>query len=206
MLTAHVIDRLVNGDDAHRLIVSLADNGMVCPLPMQARLAHPAAAHGLALRRLAQLTYGSSPVSRRLVDDLLVRQNADGSFPGSADRDPLATGAVAAAFDALLADHPTDDPAVLGGVRDRALNALAGMQQDEGLFAGADDRTKQDRQLTSAFILFLLGHDDAFRAAVHFCDLMNYFDEHQASLDADTVKLLEMSRLHIEPTLHRSAA
>lgn len=206
MLTAHVIDRLIFAADTHRLVQSLADNGMVCPLPLRARLSHPAAAHGLALRRLAQLTYGPTPTSRRLVADLLDRQQPDGSFPGSSDRDPLATAAVAAAFDALLADHPLDDPAVLVNPRDRALAALAAMQQPDGTFAGPDDRTEQDRQLTSAFVLFLLGHDDAFRAAVRLADLLSYFDEHAGRLDPEITDLLEMSRPHTEPGLQLTAA
>ncbi len=194
MLTAHVIDRLVFAADTHRLIQSLADNGMICPLPLRARLAHPVTADALALRRLAQLTYGPTPTSHRLVASLLECQNTDGSYPGSADRDPLATAAVAAAFSALLGNRGQDDPAALAATRDRAIAALAGMQEADGLFGGPDDRTRQDRQLTSAFILFLLSHDDAFRAAVNFAGLLDYFDERRGRLEPETEDLVEMSR------------
>ncbi|MEZ6191253.1 MAG: hypothetical protein R3C45_08175 [Phycisphaerales bacterium] len=209
MLSVTQIQKLFNSQDHTRMITSLADNGAALPLPLQARLTQPAATAGLGLRRLTELTYGPTSLSRDMIDALLDTQLPDGSFPGQVDHDPLTTAAAAAGLAATLREQRPAPGTTPGSVPDphtaqaldHALTALAGMQDGEGLFRHGDDRTEQDRALTSAFVLFLLARLPGFREACRFADLMTWFDERADRLDEDTAQLYHMASLD-DPTRH----
>ncbi len=91
----------------------------------------------------------------------------------------LATACVAAALSRVLSEHRlyAGDP-LLTQARDRALGAIAAAQTGDGLFIDPQVRDFADRVLGAAFMLTLLGDEPAFRAAVRWADLMNWFDEH----------------------------
>ena len=199
MLSVNLIQRFTQQREFDRLLQSLADNGMVMPLPLRVRLSDgPAAPIALGLRRLVELTYGPTHMSRDLADDLLALQNPDGSFSGAEAGvpDPLATAAALAAFTRVMREHPVEQ-ARLDGPRHRALHALARMQADNGAvgFDCPADRTDAQRRLVAAFILFLLTSDSEFRSAVRFADLMSDFDDHADQLDEPTRQLWAMARL-----------
>ncbi|GAB4198032.1 MAG: hypothetical protein Kow00105_12040 [Phycisphaeraceae bacterium] len=194
MLSTQQIRKLVNSRDYARLINCLADNGTTLPLPLQARLSHPVPALGLALRRACELSYGPTPMIREMVHELLVSQNPDGSFPGSTDRDPLATAAAAAGLAAVVREQPVPDPE-LAVALDQALAALASMQDGQALFMHSDDRAIEDRALTSAMILFLLARVPRFRETCRFADLMDWFDERADRLEEATAELYHMASL-----------
>lgn len=209
MLSVTQIQKLFNGQDHDRMITSLADNGAALPLPLQARLTQPAAAAGLGLRRLTELTYGPTSLSRDMIDALLETQLPNGSFPGPVDQDPLTTAAAAAGLAAALREQRSaagfapaavPDPHMTQAL-DHALAALAGMQDDQGLFRHSDDRTEQDRALTSAFVLFLLARLPGFRESCRFADLMTWFDERADRLEEDTAQLYHMASLD-DPARH----
>ena len=105
MLSDNHIQKLFNTQDHSRMIGSLADNGTTLPLALQSRLTQPIAAAGLGLRRLVELTYGPTPLSRDMTAALLEGQLEDGSFVGNSDRDPLATAAALAGLAAVLREH-----------------------------------------------------------------------------------------------------
>jgi hypothetical protein len=86
------------------------------------------------------------------------------------------------------------DPEVALAI-DRGLAALAAFQNEQGLFAGADDRTWQEQAQTSALILMLLGGDSDFRASCRFADLADFFEDRAGDLDADTAALWHIARL-----------
>lgn len=205
MLSVTQIQKLFNSQDHTRMITSLADNGAALPLPLQARLTQPAATAGLGLRRLTELTYGPTSLSRDMIDSLLNTQLPDGSFPGQVDHDPLTTAAAAAGLAATLREQrpapgSTPDPRSTQAL-ENALASLAGMQDAEGLFRHSDDRTEQDRALTSAFVLFLLARLPGFRETCRFADLMTWFDERADRLDEDTAQLYHMASLD-DPARH----
>lgn len=205
MLSVTQIQKLFNSQDHTRMITNLADNGAALPLPLQARLTQPAATAGLGLRRLTELTYGPTSLSRDMIDSLLDTQLPDGSFPGQVDHDPLTTAAAAAGLAATLREQrpapgSTPDPRSTQAL-ENALASLAGMQDAEGLFRHSDDRTEQDRALTSAFILFLLARLPGFRETCRFADLMTWFDERADRLDEDTAQLYHMASLD-DPARH----
>lgn len=203
MLSVNLIQRFTQHREFDRLLQSLADNGMVMPLPLRVRLSEgPAAPIALGLRRLVELTYGPAALGRSLADQLLALQNPDGSFSGAEAGvpDPLATAAVVAAFARVMREHPAERSR-LHAACDRALHALVRMQADDGGvgFTCPADRTDAQRRLVAAFILFLLTGDAGFRSAVRFAPLMSDLDDHAEDLDQPTRQLWAMARLDHAP-------
>ena len=199
MLSMHLIDRLFRSGQYDKMLQGLSDNGMDLPLPLRVRLSQsPVSALALGLRRVVDLTYGPTPLSEQMVAGLLEAQDESGSFQG----DPLATALAAGALTRLIHEHESlaghDDGSVvdphLPVARDRALAALAGMQDGDGLFAFRNDRTWQDRALVGAFICWQLGGDDAFRAAVRFVDLLDWFEQHGDALERQTHQVWCLAR------------
>lgn len=193
MISVNRIEKLFHGRQFEQLLTNIAANGMELPLPLQIRLAQtPAAPVGLGLRRLAELTYGPTGLSREMAGYLVVLQREDGSFGG----DPLATAAAIAAMSKLLGDRNHRAAAeMLEAPRERALAALANMQAADGLFIAPADRTDQDRALTAAFILSLLARDDEFRQSVRSADLFDWFEQHQDDLDPQSARVWSLARM-----------
>ena len=151
-----------------------------------------AGALALALHRLVELTYGPTSLSREIIDRLLDEQSDNGSF----GEDVATTCAAVAALGRVIAEHANLDPREhqrLVAAREHALACLAATQSDNGLFHSGDDRTEQDRALTAAFVLAYLADDEAFRMAVRFADLMNWFESHQDDLEPATDRLWQLA-------------
>ena len=200
MLSVNRIERDLEAGDRERTLRSLADNGMVLPLPVRMRLAgSDAGVLALALRRLVELTYGPTPQSKRIIARLLPMQAADGSFPGISARDPIATAAAVAAFRRVLADHrlDADTDAALRDAADRGIEALTTFQNSDALLADDVDRTPGDRALTTAFIVYLLGHDAAFRSHLRLFDIQHHFDRHADRLDRRTRQLWDIATVTV---------
>ncbi len=65
MLSLHTIERALETADHDRLVREVAANGLSLPLPLRVRLSSSeAAAVALGLRRVAELTYGPTALSR----------------------------------------------------------------------------------------------------------------------------------------------
>ncbi len=102
MLSVNLIERFFQGRRFEQLLDNLASNGMDVPLPLHIRLAQVNAAPvALGLRRVLELTYGPTSLSRQMTDYLLGAQEVDGSY----GRDSLATAAAVAALGKLLAER-----------------------------------------------------------------------------------------------------
>lgn len=180
MLSIHHIERYYRQGHFELLLRGVSPHAIELPLPLIVRLSQqPAAVIALALRRVTELSYGPTRLSRVLTADLLRRQSPDGSFDG----DPLSTAAAADALSRVLTEHGSQaDAERLTAAREAALSSLGVMQNQAGLLAGPADRTEQDAALSSAFILSLLAGDPGFRAAVRYHDLLDYFADHDARL------------------------
>ncbi|MEO1235775.1 MAG: hypothetical protein AAFX76_03185 [Planctomycetota bacterium] len=199
MLSVSLIERTLDTRDYDRLLRGLDDNGLAMPLSLRLRLAeHPAGATGLGLRRLVELTYGPSALSRRLVRALLDDQCEDGTFSASVGdgRDPLLTACALAGL-AAAADLTPDDPQ-LADALSRGVVALASLQDGDGLFTAPSDRSLGDRAATTAFILHLLAHHAAFRAAARLYDAHDWFERHGDRLDRSTRRLWDFARIAVE--------
>ncbi|MFW6060266.1 MAG: hypothetical protein ACODAQ_08790 [Phycisphaeraceae bacterium] len=196
MLTVDQIQRQFEAGEYEKLLRAVADNGMELPLPLRIRLSQGAVPTiALALRRLVELTYGPTPLSHDMTDALLARQAPDGAFVAGGDGpDPLATATAVAALNQLIADHSAAATAPIIQARDRALAALAQMQDGDGLFHCPDDRDEAQRGLVAAFILSLLAGDEKCRATIRLADLLNWFDQRLHRLDRDTAQLYRLAR------------
>lgn len=202
MLNVYQIERHFRGGNFDPLLRGVAPIGLELPLPLLVRLSgQRAAVIALALKRVVELTYGPTALSRELTAALLDRQNGDGSFgEGARDTlvgsgDPLATAAAIAALTALAQDHSSASNPEAALARERAIASIAHFQMEQGLFACAADRTDDDRALATAFILTLLAGDEDFRLAVRFADVMTWFDEHVHRLDGASDKLWQFARI-----------
>lgn len=197
MVSANLIDRMFRRHQPEALIDALSANGYDFPPVLRIRLAQPVhgdpaatppAALAMGLRRLVELTYGPTSLSRAMTHELLAQQQPDGSF---AD-DPIATAAAVAALDLLLTDHhglqPDESAAAIAAI-ERAIASLIPLQDADGLFTAPCDRTLQDRALTSAFLALMLAGHDAARTGLRFADLLDWFEQHQDDLEPYTRRL-----------------
>jgi len=205
MLSMKQLDRNWRSGAYEPLTRDLALNGLPVPMSLRVRLSErPAAATGLALRRAAELIYGSTALTRDMTDALLDTQSPDGSWGG----DPLTTACVLAGLEALDPDHdlgrPNDHTRRTVAI-ERGFAALATQQADDGLFAGRDDRSFADRLLAGAFVQYLLHRSQRFCGAVRWFELCAALEGAESrgdrSLDRDGRALLSMSnQLAARPT------
>ena len=192
MRSVDLIERHFRAGRLDQLLHGLSANGMDLTLALRIRLSqHPACALALALRRLTELAYGPSSLSRTMTSRLLDMQDSDGSFAS----DPLATACALAAFGQAHAQQQHLVDPEIGPACQRALAALAAMQADDGLISHPCDRTWQQRAMVSAFILHLLAHDAEFRGAIRLAEMMDWFEQHQDQLEPETEQDWLMARL-----------
>ena len=205
MLSVHTLERVVEERDHERLVRGLSENGLDLPLGLQIRLAGDEVAPlALALRRLSELTWGPSRLSRDWTHRLIQHQAEGGAFCG----DPLTTAAALAALLRVLDNGLCPDHA--GEVRasvDRGTAALAAMQDADGLFTADADRSISDRALSSAFLVCLLGPEPSFRSAVRLYDLYGWFEAQEHRLDRGTRRLWDLASIHLaDPVSSADAA
>lgn len=204
MLSVSLIERTLETRDYDRLLRDLTDNGMVLPLSLRMHLGQsPTAVLALALRRLVELTYGPTALSRQLVDRLIRQQRPDGTFGDGAGgtgeaRDVLTTAAVMAGLDRVVADHPAAVGDELRTALEHGGAALAGLQDCDGLFTAPSDRSLADRALTTAFILSLLGEDASFRSSVRLNTLHRWFERYEGRLDRHTQHLWDLASIALD--------
>ncbi|MBI1336763.1 MAG: hypothetical protein GC164_07365 [Phycisphaera sp.] len=178
MLSTYLIEKKFENRQFDALLGAVASHGWDLPVGLRVKLSRSAVpAVALGLRRVAEMTYGPTPLSRSMVRFLLEADVESGD-------DVLAMACLVSAFDKLLSDHPQIDEMV-AQARDRALVALVAQQSqdpDHPGFADADDRGEDDRDLTTAFILALLADNPTFRGSVRFAEMLDRLDDHRATL------------------------
>ena len=207
MLSVSLLERTLDARDHDRLLRELADNGQPLPLSLRVSLGQSETAPlALALRRLVELTYSPTDLSRRLVDRLLLAQHPDGTFAGSPerDRDPLTTAVALAGLARVAREHPGSLAAELDHALERGFAALSELQDCDGLFSAPADRSLADRALTTAFIISLLGDTPRFRGTVRLNEAYRWFETHDARLDRSTRRLWDLARLAIHDLVESS--
>ncbi len=171
-------------------------------LPLKIRLSRgPVTAIALSLHRLTELTHEPTPIRQEMTMALLVQQRTDGAFGIDGPPDPLPTAAAIAALGRVVNQISTINSIEkvtynrCQAAYEQGLASLAAMQGEDGLFGTADDCTDAERSLVSAFILYLLAGDPAFRMTIRFAELMNWFDERANQLDPMIIALWTLAGL-----------
>jgi hypothetical protein len=203
MMSVNLLERLIEAEDHDRLLRDLESNGMLLPLSLRITLGQSeVAVWGLALIRVAELTYGPTTLSRNLIHRLRDRQQPEGGFAAEAygdavEFDVLSTAAAMAGLQAILSHHPL---AAEGAEADELRQALSrgyaalGQQQDcDGLFTAATDRSAMDRALTTAFVVALLGQQPEFTRSLRSADLRAWFEQHDDRLNRAVRNLWSMA-------------
>lgn len=189
MLSVYHIEKLFLNRQFETLLRGVCPIDMELSLPLRVRISqHPAAVTALALRRVLELTYGQTGLSREMIDGLLGMQSIDGSF----ENDPLATAAAAETLQRLILEQGDHDGQIADAM-DRAWQALANLQTEDGLFQFADDRSEQDRALVAAFIAMLVGQSEACRGRVRIHAIADWFEEHDRALDSGTLEVWRLA-------------
>lgn len=208
MISIRRLDRDFHARRYEALLAAiLAHRGINVPASLRVRLAdHPACALGLTVQRVAELSYGSTPILREMVVELIQMQSPDGSI----ERDPLPTACLAHALGHLMREGLGDIHADLLQAYESALTALAWMLepwasevswQSQGLigFRHGDDRTIEDRAAVAAFVFMLMAGDSRFREVVNTGPLWDWLADHQHELDPATIQLWRAANLSITP-------
>jgi hypothetical protein len=139
----------------------------------------PAAAMGAI--RLDELNQSHVPLYTTFVKTLVATQEKDGGWG-----DPMTT---ALCLRALMAGKGA------GLAIERGLVYLANLQKTEGIWPKIPIRRTPVEPLGSAFVLYQLGEDARFRAAVRFEDAVNWFETHESTLDAEIRRLWDRASL-----------
>ncbi len=192
MLSVPLILRHFEHGRHEHLLEAIAANGMALPLTLRVRLSQlPGAAVALGLRRLVELTYGPTHLSRDMIAWLLQRQAPDGGIDG----DVLATAAAAAALGRVLRDHLPANGDIAGTIaaaHERAVAFVAAHQDDAGLIANTGERDTGDRMLATLFVLYILSEDELFRATSRYALAMDHFEQHASELRGGVADLWDL--------------
>jgi hypothetical protein len=156
----------------------IAQFSSVCELGLTLARVVPVAALGMI--RMDELSQGSHPFYRRLLNVVLTSQQKDGGWG-----DPLTT---ALCLRALLGSNGEGN-SIHGG-----LGYLATLQKTEGIWPKEPIRRLPADAFVSAFILHQLGEFAAFRNCVRFEDAILWFATHVKNLDEETQRLWSHAR------------
>jgi hypothetical protein len=179
MITPRQIERLVELQEYRQLVERILTNGRcrsraALALLKRADVAAPAAI-GLALQRLAEITYGPSDLANDLARRLIAMQRRDGMYGGGPN--PSSESLIAATATALRG--------LLSCVSQQSSTNVAAQQPilqaiDSGVAALAKqfkcDAKVQHDAAAWAIALWQLGDEPRFRQAVPVPELLNLLD------------------------------
>jgi hypothetical protein len=195
MLTVMLIDRLFTQERFSSLLRELSRNHLPLPLSVHMKLEDaPSGVVALGLRRVIDLSFMPNVTSRAMLTYILDHQSALGDF----HQCPIATAACAGVFGRWTREYPAGNTVqnhptaqTLAHARQTALEALGTMRHEaDGLFAHPADRTVQDRQITSALVLLLLGNDQEAWGLLRAWEVQSAL--HDMTLDPDAQLLLNL--------------
>ncbi|MCC6423815.1 MAG: hypothetical protein IT447_10085 [Phycisphaerales bacterium] len=175
MTTLRQIERLWSARRYDHLFRQLMAARPESSMRLEVEVGGSAPAAALALIRLDELCQSHQPLASDLLRALLASQESDGGW-----KDPMTT---ALCLRALFTCHGA------GAAIDRGLFYLANLQKSEGIWPNVPLRRLPADPFVSAFILYQLGENPGFRAAVRFIDALNWFEHHESSLDPESRRL-----------------
>ena len=180
MMTIRQIERLWNMKSYQRLSRDLLAARQEVAFGVEG-LDRPCAVAALAIIRMDELAQSHLPFYGQLVRVVLAAQDRDGGWG-----DPAAT---ALCVRALLLGHG-DGAAIVSG-----LGYLATLQKDDGIWPAGPLRRMGADPAVSLFILYELGANPRFQAAVRFADALEWFGRNGSVLSAECRSLCERTRL-----------
>src|SRR5215213_6721624 len=175
MFTIRQIERLWNSKAFRRLAVELLAGRAEASYRLEAEFGRPVPAAALALIRMDELTQSHHPLYRKLLNVLIVGQEADGGWG-----DVMTT---ALCIRALTCGDGQ------GVAVERGLAYLAQLQKSDGIWPTVPIRRMPGDAFTSAFVLFELAEIEAFRRTSRVMDAVDWFAGNLATLDPDTRRL-----------------
>jgi hypothetical protein len=186
MQTARQIERFWSAKQYDRLARELLAARVEASHRLTDELSRNVPAAALALIRLDELNQSHHPLTQKLIHCILSAQESDGGWG-----DPLVT---ALCLRALLCSRGQ------GIAIERGLTYLADLQKTappaaEGAWPSVPIRRTAEDAFVSAFILFQLADNPAFRAAVRFDAAVNWFVQNEPKLDEDTRRLWRRASL-----------
>lgn len=212
MLNLPRIARLSVAGDFERMLEEVSRNGRPLPLPVRLRLSEPAglpaAAAGLALQRITQLTYRPTPVAIGMARALVALRGEDGKF-GTLAATAVALAGLLAFSDQVrsLPGSAQVDPDLRREVDASIAAALHRLHraQEESPAARLGERpTLIGDELDSAIVLWQLGLDPRFASAVRFEDLLASVEDRGLRHERATGALLERVAAAAEATKHEA--
>lgn len=193
MISRRQIERLARSESYGVLAERILGNGRCLSEHGRRRLCRPpgaaAAGLGLALQRLAELTYGPDPLGDELTARLIAQQRADGLFGVGPDPAPAAS---AAALKGLMvwADRRAEQGRACGddviNAIQRALTRLGALLERE-VDALIDD-------VDLAVILFQLADRPAFRRQVRLDALIDRLQQSTDTMSKEDHDLTRYAR------------
>ena len=194
MITLRQIERLFGDQQHRRLYRELIAGRPEATFALEPVLGRPVAVAALGMLRLDELSQSHGSLYRRLLNVVLLGQQADGGWG-----DPMTT---ALCVRALLAGGGN------GAAVERGLGYLANLQQPGGSWPRESLRRMPLDEFASAFVLMQLGDREPFRRAVRFDDACNFFAAHAKSMDPEARRLWSHAavRCRVPATRGRDAA
>jgi hypothetical protein len=188
MQTLRQIDRFWNARQYGKLAQELLRARMEFSPRLLAELANPVATAAMALIRLDELNQGFHPLSQKLIRTIIAAQEGDGGWGDLM---------VSALCLRALTCNRGQGPAI-----DRGMAYLATLQKEQGAWPAFPIRRTPQDAYVSAFILFQLADQPAFRAAVRFDDAVQWLAQNEPTFDPETARLWRRAglRCRLRPT------
>jgi hypothetical protein len=134
----------------------------------------------LAMIRMDELNQSHQPLFASLLRTVLAAQDRDGGFS-----DPATTALCLRAL-FLGQGH--------GVAIDAALGYLANLQKEEGIWPAGPLRRMSADPAASLFVLYQIGREPRFRAAVRFDHATGWFEQNESTLDPKCRALCQWTR------------
>ena len=180
MMTIRQIERLWNAKAYHKLSEELLAGRQEASFGVEG-VDRPCFVAALAIVRMDELSQTHHPLYTRMIHSVLAAQERDGGWG-----DPATT---ALCLRALLVDHGD------GASIESGMGYLATLQKEEGIWPNGPLRRMPADPAISLFILYELGDNPRFRAAVRFADALDWFTRNQSTLSSECQSLCQWASL-----------
>ena len=170
MTTVRQIEKLWRAKSYGRLCRELISNRAEAQFDIRPDASFTAAAAALAIIRLSELNQPHASIYAELIRVLVRMQDRDGGWG-----EPMLT---ALCIRALQSGDGQGESV------ERGLMYLANLQKENGLWPRIPIRRMDADPAASAFILFQLGDNGAFRGSIRLGDAVGWFEQNEPILDA----------------------